>query len=68
MSMKQREFKAARKTLDHTERDFATALGVAGGKARISEWERGRRAVPPYIAAHVETLLLHKRESEGSTS
>ncbi len=57
--MKQRAFKAALKELGLTQLAAATKLGVPGGKARISEWERGKRPIPPYIAAHVETLLYH---------
>lgn len=55
--MKQREFKAALKELGLKQAEAAEKLGVPGGKARISEWERGKRPIPPYIVAHIETLL-----------
>ncbi len=57
--MRQRAFKAALKELGLTQAAAATKLGVPGGKARISEWERGRRPIPPYITAHIETMLVH---------
>ncbi len=61
--MRQRAFKAALKDLGMTQLAAATKLGVPGGKARISEWERGKRPIPPYITAHIETLLtLHAAE------
>lgn len=35
--------------------------------ARLSEWRTGRRSVPPYIAAHVATLL-ELEELRGASS
>ncbi len=63
--MRAREFKAAVKLLFRDGVEAAERLGVLGGKARISEWARGTRTVPTYIAAHVRTLLS-QRQREGS--
>ena len=50
------EFRAALKTLGWSYATAARALGVVDGK-RVGEWARGKRPVPPYIAAHVRYRL-----------
>ncbi len=43
----------------------AKELGVPAGKARVGEWRRGARAIPPYIVAHMKTLKeLHALKAE----
>jgi DNA-binding XRE family transcriptional regulator len=37
-----------------TQEEAAAVLGVT--QSRISEWTRGVRPIPPYIAAHIQTL------------
>lgn len=53
--------RAALARLDWTQAEAARQLGVRGGRRRISEWTRGVRPVPPYIAAAVR-LALELRE------
>lgn len=60
------QFRAALRTLDWSQARAARELGAANHQ-RISEWCRGTRPVPPYIAAHVHTHLA-RRESAGGTT
>lgn len=50
------EFAGALAMLELTHEEAATVLGVAN-RQRVSEWARGRRPVPLYVSAHLETLL-----------
>ena len=50
------EFTAALDRLGWTQVRAAAELGVAS-RARVSDWSRGARPVPDYIAAHIETHL-----------
>lgn len=58
--MTARQLRRALKQLDWTQARAADVLGVAAGQPRVSEWCNGLRPVPPYIAAHVRTLLGHQ--------
>lgn len=50
------QFRAALEALGWTHQEAAARLGVAN-RQRVSEWARGKRDVPRYIAAHLATLL-----------
>lgn len=58
------ELRRALHTLGWSQKRAAKALAVGGGQQRISDWCRGKKKVPGYIAAHVEThiRLKHTRE------
>jgi len=43
----------------------AKELGVPAGKARVGEWRRGARAIPPYIVAHMKTLKELREVRDG---
>lgn len=58
--MTAKQLAAAKLTLGLKTCDFSDVLGVIS-KSRVSDWLAGRRNVPPYIAKHVETLLLCDR-------
>lgn len=53
--MTSKQFKAGLKRMGWSHSDAARELGVTN-RARVSEWTRGIRKVPPYIAAHMKTL------------
>jgi len=55
-SMTARQFKRQITKLGWSLREAARELGVPAGKARIGEWSRGVREIPPYIDAHMRTL------------
>jgi transcriptional regulator with XRE-family HTH domain len=55
------EFAAARQALGWRQWEMAKRLGIGARQARISEWERGKRTIPAYIAEHVRTLLCLPR-------
>lgn len=50
------DFDAALRELGLSRTEAAEVLG-ASSIGRVSDWARGARKVPPYIAAHVRTLL-----------
>ncbi len=54
--MTHRQFKKQITKLGWSLSVAAEQLGVPAGKARIGEWCRGTRAIPPYIVAHMKTL------------
>lgn len=54
-------FRRALARLDWTQAEAARQLG-ASSAARVSDWHRGVRPVPPYIAAHVRTHLAQLTE------
>lgn len=51
------ELRAALDRLEWTQHEAAVRLGVASGASRISEWARGEREIPRYIAVSVRTRL-----------
>jgi transcriptional regulator with XRE-family HTH domain len=55
------ELRAALEELAWTQQEAAVRLGVRSGPARISEWVRGARPIPLYIAASVRAHLELKR-------
>ncbi len=55
--MTARELRAALRALGWSQSRAAEELAIGGGQQRVSEWCTGRREVPGYIAAHVETWL-----------
>lgn len=61
-------FRAALARLGWTQSTASARLGVAN-RQRVSEWARGKRAVPGYVAAAVRAHLeLHRLAPEGSDS
>lgn len=57
-------FRVALARLHLTYKEGATALRVASA-GRIGDYAAGRRPIPPYIAAHAETLVrLHEAREE----
>ena len=60
------EFRKQITRLGWSQSHAARELGVPAGKSRIGEWMRGSRTVPPYIAAHIYTLMAHSKcQGEG---
>lgn len=53
--MTSKQFTAGIKRQRWSHSEAARELGVTN-RARVSEWTRGIRKVPPYIAAHMTTL------------
>lgn len=48
------ELKEKRKNLDFTQEEFAKKLMVATNT--VARWERGERAIPPYLHMALTTL------------
>lgn len=56
--MTARQFKHQLKRLGISRlSEAAKKLGIPSGKSRVGEWTRGIRQVPPYIQAHMTTLM-----------
>lgn len=51
------QFRAALAALRLSRAEAARLLRIGGGATRVSEYATGYRKVPPYIAAHMNTLL-----------
>lgn len=62
--MNARQFRRAIERLGLTHTQARATLAVSA-VSRISEWACGTRAVPPYIAAHVGTLLELRARTQG---
>lgn len=54
--MTARQFRLQIQKLGWSQSEAAKELGVRAGKPRINEWMHGKREIPPYIAAHMQTL------------
>lgn len=48
------ELRKKREDLRLTQEQLATALGVAANT--VARWERGERAIPPYLSLALQTI------------